>query len=288
MAERRFVMRATRAILGTLVVALAASCAHPRTAVGGPGAPRAPRTIRVLVYNLHAGKDAHGVESLAGVAALVRQLDADVALFQEVDAGTRRSAGHDQPAELAGGTGYHVAFGASLEHFDGGRYGIAILSRWPIVGDSVVHLVVDPPQERAGGSHEPRVALRVVIATPFGRAVVVNTHLDPTGNDHWRRQEAAEVLRTALDARRDAAIVVAGGDFNSTPESEVQQSLRDGGLADAWAGCGTGTGLTYPADSAVKRIDYLFVAAGLRCRTARVVETELSDHRPVLFDLTAQ
>ena len=272
--------RVARTALAALLACMAAGCTRPHVA------PRDARTMRVLVYNLHAGKDAHGAESLAGVAALVRQLGVDVALFQEVDERTARSGGHDQPAELAAGTGYHVAFGASLEHYDGGRYGIAVLSRWPIVGDSVVHLVVDPPQERAGGSHEPRVALRVAIATPYGRAIVVNTHLDPLGNDRWRRQEAAEVLRTALDARSGGAIVLAGGDFNSTPESAVQQSLRDGGLTDAWPGCGTGTGLTYPADSAVKRIDYLFVAQGARCRTARVVDTELSDHRPVLFDLT--
>ncbi|HET9003329.1 MAG TPA: hypothetical protein VFN39_04925 [Gemmatimonadaceae bacterium] len=59
----------------------------------------------------------------------------------------------------------HGVFGRSLD-FQGGGYGIAVLSRWPIVADSVARLPVFPPLERAGGSHEPRSALWVEVATP--------------------------------------------------------------------------------------------------------------------------
>jgi endonuclease/exonuclease/phosphatase family metal-dependent hydrolase len=244
-----------------------------------------PAPIRFLVYNIHAGKDAHGVDNLAGVASLVREVGADVVLLQEVDRRTRRSGGVDQPAVLAGGTGFHVAFGKTLD-YDGGEYGIAVLSRWPIAAETLIHLPVNPPQQRAGGSMEPRGALRVAIATAKGPLTVFNTHLDPTGDDHWRRQEADSVRALVMWARSHGApMVVAGGDFNSTPESEVQRSLRAGGLRDAWAECGKGEGLTYPADSSVKRIDYLFLTGTLTCSEARVISTQVSDHRPVLFSV---
>ena len=52
-------------------------------------------------------------------------------------------------------------------------------------------------------------------------------------------------------------------------------------------GCGTGEGLSYPADSSRKRIDYLFSTPvpGIECTHAEVLATNASDHRPVLFTL---
>ena len=74
-----------------------------------------------------------------------------------------------------------------------------------------------------------------------------------------------------------------GGDLNSTPDSEVQLTVRGAGLRDAWTACGSGDGLTYPADSAVKRIDYLYLAGSATCISGVVIRSDASDHRPVLF-----
>ena len=57
--------------------------------------------LRVMVYNIHAGKDAAGVDNLERVAQVVRDAAADLVLLQEVDRGTRRSGGVDQPEVLA-------------------------------------------------------------------------------------------------------------------------------------------------------------------------------------------
>jgi endonuclease/exonuclease/phosphatase family metal-dependent hydrolase len=95
-----------RALLRVLAALLVAGCA-PRPATSPPP------EIRVLVYNVHAGKDAAGVDNLARVADLVRRSGADVVLLQEVDRLTRRSGGVDQPDVLARQTGFAVAFGIS-------------------------------------------------------------------------------------------------------------------------------------------------------------------------------
>lgn len=247
-------------------------------------APLTPDAARILVFNIHAGKDAAGADNLAGVGDLVLRTGADIVLLQEVDRATRRSGRVDQPAVLAARTGFHVAFGSALD-YDDGKYGVAVLSRWPIVADTLIHLPVTPPQARAGGSHEPRGALRVVVLAPGGRLAILNTHLDATGDDHWRRQEADSVVSLAAQTRGVEELVIIGGDFNSIPESAVQRAVRAGGLRDSWAECATGDGLTYPADAPVKRIDYLFVTGAVRCTSARVVQTTVSDHRPLLVDL---
>ena len=264
--------------LGVAFGALAASaCAAPRQA-----SPE--RTARVLVYNIHAGKDAGGVDNLARVAALVDSVNADIALLQEVDRNTTRSGRVDQPATLARLSKRHVAFGKSLD-FQGGEYGIAVLSRWPIVSETTFALPVDPPQARSGGSYEPRAALRVIIAAPGGPLAVVNTHLDASNDDRWRRQEIRTVIAIVDSLRARDVPTFAGGDINSTPESAVQAMARSAGLRDAWSVCGTGAGLTYPADSAVKRIDYLYLTGSATCAGGVVVQTMASDHRPVLVTI---
>lgn len=266
-----------------LAIALGAAL-HGCAAARQPAVTASARVVRVMVYNIHAGKDAAGVDNLAGVAALVRETNADLVLLQEVDQGTRRSGNTDQPAVLAERTGFHVAFGSALD-YDGGKYGVAILSRWPIASDTLFHLPVDPPQARAGGSHEPRGALRAEIVSPHGRITVFTTHIDASAEDHWRRQEARIVGTLVATARRSNPLVLLGGDLNSTPESAVQQELRATGLRDAHAECGRGEGLTYPADSAVKRIDYLYLTGAIRCVTAEVLVTRVSDHRPVIIEV---
>jgi endonuclease/exonuclease/phosphatase family metal-dependent hydrolase len=264
---RRFVA------LGAVTLATLAACSTARVGSGD-------RTARVLVYNMHAGKDAKGVDNLQRIAALVDSVHADIVLLQEVDRNTQRSGRVDQPATLARLTGLHAAFGNSLD-FQGGEYGIAILSRWPISFDTTFRLPVEPPQARSGGSYEPRAALRAIIDAPGGPLAVVNTHLDPTADDHWRRQEIRTVLSLVAALRGRGIATLAGGDLNSTPESATQDTVRASGLRDAWSVCGNGAGLTYPADSSVKRIDYLYLTGSATCTSAVVIRTEASDHRPL-------
>jgi endonuclease/exonuclease/phosphatase family metal-dependent hydrolase len=264
-----------RFLVGLALLAVAACRATPNVSP-------APTELKVLVYNVHAGKDAKGVDNLQRVADLVKTTDADVVLLQEVDQGTRRSGGVDQPAAYARLSGYHVAFGRSLD-YDGGKYGIAVMSRWPIKRDTAIHLPVEPPQERSGGSHEPRVIMRALIAAPFGDLDVYNTHIDASGPETYRLQEIKTIIPLVKSA--NAGTVLLGGDFNSTPESRVQDELRESGLRDAWMSCGKGDGMSYPANTPTKRIDYLFLRDNTECTAAEVLVTEVSDHRPVLFTL---
>ena len=272
-----------RIVIRSLV--LAACAALAACASGGPPGSAPAGVVRVLVYNIHAGKDAAGADNLERVAQLVRERGVDVALLQEVDRGTSRSGGTDQPAELARRTGLHAVFGRTLD-YQGGGYGIALLSRFPVRADTLVHLPVDPPQQRAGGSREPRGAQVVSVVTPSGPLHLLNTHLDASGADRYRLQEAGHVVALLDSLRRTGAPVLAGGDFNAPPGSAVIALLTAAGMRDGWSACGgEGAGLTYPAASPVKRIDFLFLPAGVACRSAEVVGDETSDHRGVLFEL---
>jgi endonuclease/exonuclease/phosphatase family metal-dependent hydrolase len=239
---------------------------------------------RVLVYNIHAGKDASGTVNLERVADIITGTRTDLVLLQEVDKGTRRSGGIDQPARLAELTGLHVSFGNTL-NYQGGEYGIAVLSRWPIVSDTLIGLPVDPPQERAGGAYEPRGILMTEVATARGKLYALDTHLDASGFDRFRMQEVAGVRELADRLIATGAPVVVGGDFNAEPESAVIRWMMGTDWRDAWTQCGEGDGGTYPATDPVKRIDYLFIPPSVACSSATVLRSDASDHRPVLFVL---
>jgi endonuclease/exonuclease/phosphatase family metal-dependent hydrolase len=262
----------------------AAACATPQRVPPTPAAAAKREPVRVLVFNIHAGKDAAGTSNLEGIADLIRSTGAALALLQEVDQGTQRSGRVDQLAVIARLTGYRAAFGRSLD-YDGGKYGIGALARDGFAATFTESLPVKPLQTRAGGSHEPRAALVVVARTNLGNLTALNTHLDASREEAYRLQEVETVLRLVKSNRRSGLPAVAGGDFNAEPDSEVVRRVVASGLRDAWAECGSGAGLTYPAHKPVKRIDYLFLADPLHCSDARVIETTISDHRPLLVTL---
>ena len=247
----------------------------PACAGNTPSATR----VRVMTYNIHAGKDAQRVENLARVAAIIDSADADVVLLQEVDRRTQRSGRIDHFAELRRLTGMHGVFGKSLD-FQGGEYGIAVLSRWPLDSIAAVSLKVDPPQERSGAGYEARIALHVVVRSPAGRFHLVNTHLDASGQGTYRRQELIAALAHMKEAVPAEGPLLFGGDLNARPTTDEIAAIGFA-LTDAFAACGSGAGQTFPADAPDRRIDYIFYRRA-RCHEARVINTQASDHRPML------
>ncbi len=261
-----------------VLAALLAGCATAASA------PPAEREVTVLVFNIRAGKDLAGAENLPRVADLVRSTGADLVLLQEVDRNTQRSGPADQPAVLARLTGYSAAFGRTIG-FQGGDYGVAVLSRWPIRRDTLVPLLVTAPPGRTTEGREQRGVLVAVVDAPGGPIAVLDTHLDHTGDDAWRLQEIATVLQAARTAVEPGMPVLIGGDLNARPESAVHEQLRGAGFRDAWEGCGAGDAMTFPAGAPDRRIDYLYVEGATRCESARVLASDASDHRPLVFRL---
>ena len=246
---------------------------------GLPARSADPLTMRVMTYNIHAGRDAQQIDNLHRVAAVIDSAAADIVLLQEVDRRTQRAGGADHFAELRALTGMHGVFGKSLD-YQGGEYGIAVLSRWPMDSVATVALVVQPPQERSGRSYEPRVALHVVITTARGPLHVVNTHLDPGGAGTYRKQELIGVLAHMQKTVPEQTPLLMGGDLNARPTTDDIAAVALA-LRDAFSVCGGGAGETFPARAPDRRIDYIFYR-NAHCGQARVVNTEASDHRPLV------
>ena len=81
-----------------------------------------PREIRVLTYNIRHGEGMDHKIDLPRIAKVIVAAKPDIVALEEVDQGTRRASGVDQPAEFARLTGMNVVFGRNIA-YDGGGYG---------------------------------------------------------------------------------------------------------------------------------------------------------------------
>ncbi|MFF5992490.1 endonuclease/exonuclease/phosphatase family protein [Prauserella flavalba] len=276
-------MRGRRMIVIALaVVLLAAPIA---------GARQDP-ALRVLSFNVHAGIGADGTFDLARTAEAIRATGADVVGLQEVDVHWSARSGYaDEARELARLTGLRVYFAPIYDlepergHEQRRRYGVAVLSRHPIVAaanHSLTRLSTvepDPVPELAPGFAEVVVSVR-------GEPVhVYTTHLDHRPDPAVRAAQAREMV-AVLDRAPPGTRQVLTGDLNAEPDAPELAPLF-ARVTDAWrAAPGTGEGHTHPAPEPTSRIDYVAFSGPLRATHASVPATEVSDHRPVLVQLT--
>ena len=233
------------------------------------------KTIRVMTYNIHVGIGMDKKLDLPRIAAVINQQTPDLVGLQEVDRGVERTQRIDEIAELAKLTKMNYDFAFNLR-YQGGQYGVAILSRFPI--RSMDHRLYQNLREA-----ERRGFIRGEISLAGVTVNFVTTHLDYQFDD-GRLFEAQQLL-TALKDVQGPLIVV--GDFNDVPSGNAYKLMREF-FTDAWSEAHqTDEGFSYPADKPAKRIDYIFSRSTDRLRVKRtwIVNTLASDHVPVVADL---
>ncbi|MBP7935447.1 MAG: endonuclease/exonuclease/phosphatase family protein [Phycisphaerae bacterium] len=285
MTSRMTRRRTVRLMIAALAV-LAAGCGD----LAGPQRGRqgaASVQLRVVTYNILHGAGPDKKLDLGRTAEVIRRLSPDLVALQEVDKGTRRSGGVDEAAELGGLTGMHAAFGKAMD-FDGGQYGDAVLSRFPIertVGHALPH----------SKDREPRQALEVHVSVPVdgppsgkpggGRRAeswsvrFISTHWDHLNDDVDRVLQAKAVAELA--ATEPVVPVILAGDLNAEPGSVPLAALGAGWLDTTPAAPEP----SFPSDRPTIRIDFIFARPANHWRgvSAEVVhEPWASDHRPVL------
>jgi endonuclease/exonuclease/phosphatase family metal-dependent hydrolase len=248
--------------------------ALPGCAGGSPpnGTAEAPTdTVRVLAYNIHHGEGMDEALDLDRIAALIRRVAPDLVALQEVDSVTRRTDGVDQAMELGFLTGLEPVFGRFMP-YQGGAYGMAILSRWP---------VAESRNLRLPDGEEPRTSLAVRVESPTtGRSLrFVGVHFYRTEVERLAQAARLEELLAEV-----AIPTVLAGDFNSTPGSAVMTRL-----GRSWVTVDKGADrFTYPSYDPAREIDFVLLAPPGRFEvlSEHVVDAPVaSDHRPVVVDL---
>jgi endonuclease/exonuclease/phosphatase family metal-dependent hydrolase len=259
-----------------LALAFGSACASVR-ANGG-----AEQSLRVMSYNIRSGNG-----DLDATAAVIRAVAPDIVALQEVDVHwATRSDFADQAAALAQRLGLAMRFARiyqlapTADTMPPREFGVALLSRYPIVGfrnDSLTRLSTQ--EQNPIPAHMPGL-LDATLDINGTEVRALNTHLDYRADPRVRELQVAEILNY-LGGSSIPTIVF--GDLNAEPTARELLPLFQR-LHDSWTS-GSDSGFTYPADQPSKRIDYILITTHFRVRSAGVVATRASDHRPVVADL---
>ncbi len=249
-------------------------------------------SVKVMSFNIAHGMGMDGIVDLEKTAAIIEGSCAHIIGLQEVDRFfSERSSFVDQVEWLSERLGMHAAFGANLDFEPAtagkprGQYGNAVLSKYPIKYSENHSLT---PVLSDFGTNEPRGILEAVVEVKGQHIHVFNTHLA------LKEEELKVNIDELLDIagkRHFPSLVL--GDFNAPPEHPYLQKLK-GAFSDTFLKMKKGDAYTYPApfenevtgeiSNPATRIDYIFACSQLEAVQSAVIQTNVSDHLPILAD----
>ncbi|OGW78682.1 MAG: hypothetical protein A2Z83_04520 [Omnitrophica bacterium GWA2_52_8] len=240
----------------------------------------------MMTYNVHSCEGLDGKTSPDRIARVIARQNADVVALQEIDVGRDRSGNIDQAETIARKLGMTFHFQSSLS-FEDGKYGNAILSRYPLKMIRVDAL----PRLKGHRFFEPRGALWVEIDVNGIKVNLITSHLSLWPAERLLQAEALLGPDWTGNAACQGAVVLCG-DFNADPRSTVCKrigcTLRDAQmLVESHK-----PKSTWFAGYPFSRIDHFFVSPDIEVMNIAVPSTELdriaSDHLPLIVDLKVQ
>src|SRR5438874_7244896 len=234
-------------------------------------------SVRVVTYNIHTCVGVDRRYDPGRIAAVLREIDADIACLQEVDVrrGTGRHA--DQWAYLGEATGCRVVLGAGVR-VEGGRFGNAILTRFPLLTARSIDLTV--------AGYEPRGAIDADLLLGDRVLRVIATHF---GLRAGERRLQTNRLMAALGGslpphRREADAVLLMGDLNEWRGRSGAIRAFDRRLGPSAAE------RTFPSWLPVLALDRIYAEGPAVLRDVSVYRTPLarlaSDHLPLVGSLS--
>ena len=250
--------------------------------------PPKGQSLRVMTYNIYGARATSPANAadLDAIAEVIRRQNPDFVTLNEVDVFTNRT-GKDvhQARDLAEKLGMEWHFSKAIDR-DGGEYGDAVLSKYPILEKRSYRL---PCAAEQPGEDRSLCVIRVQID---GKDLyVASTHLDHLSGDASRLVQATEIRRIR-DTELEGDLILCG-DLNAIPSSTVIATmtsfLTNTGPIDQY---------TFPSDDPSRKIDYIMYAPiehfGVQnCQVVsrgdqQVGGVDASDHRPVIADIRFQ
>ena len=227
---------------------------------------QAQNTLKLMTYNI---KNANGMDNVCDfqrVANVINNASPDVVAIQEVDSMTSRSGQKYVLGEIADRTQMHAYFAPAI-NFDGGKYGIGLLTKQVPIRLQTIPL---PGREEE----------RALILAEFEDYIYCCTHMSLTQED---RMESLKMVKSFTAPYKKPLFLA--GDMNAEPESGfIKELQKDFQILS------NPKQHTYPAPEPKETIDYIATlksnANGFALISARVLnEPMASDHRPILVEL---
>ena len=209
-------------------------------------------TLKVMVYC--AKPDRFDDAVLDTMVTIVNDYHPDLLLLRQVDSATVRSKQVDVPAYIAAQTGMHAFFSKAFD-YEGGAYGNAVLSRFPIVDSAAVQLTVDPQGPPAEDGSLATITIQIA---DDQQLVFAGTELDSSTASNANRIFQAQKIVSVLE-NRSVPVILAGnmnaqleaGTWEESPTFDVLTNLF-------MPGCKAGgCPVNRPVDKPAKTVDYI-------------------------------
>jgi len=242
--------------------------------------------LKILTYNIHRAIGMDRRFRPERIVEILAHHDADLAFLQEVDDGVPRSRELDLARELAQAAGYpHLAAGYNVS-LRKGRYGNAILSRWPLLVHRNIDLTIDDKKRR--GCLHARVSVEKPHRAPR-ELEVFNLHLGLSSRERTR-QVGLLARSHEFNAVSGGSACLVAGDFNDWL-ALLHPIFREilGFKSATRHRFGYQASIrTYPSFSPTGALDKIYFRGPLRLMAARscrlAVSRVASDHLPVVAE----
>lgn len=261
-------------IIKTLVFVAIISLTNCSSKSDAPLPPAEKAQLKVLAFNIqHGAPQGSNVINLTNTASSIKASGADLVALQEVDVNTQRSGiDVNQAKVLAEMTGMYYYFSKSID-YQGGDYGVAVLSKYPISTSKRIEL----PNNTPGG--EQRTIAYITVELPDKTKLdFASVHLDLK---YENRKEQIELLNTLGKSAPNPLIVA--GDFNAKPKDPEMLLINQSFSYP----CNESCPLTFPANKPTSTIDYIVTNAAATKKFKSVsyltlTNQKTSDHLPLL------
>jgi len=243
----------------------------------------APRTLRIMTYNIHSCIGMDDKISPERIARVIAQCSPDIVALQELDVGRARTGHVDQADLIAQHLQMDYQFFPTVR-IRKGLYGNAVLTHFPmrpVRADKLPGLPGKPQLEPRGG-------LWVAIEADKTEIQFINTHLGLKLKE--RRVQAEALLGSGwLSHPNCRKPTILCGDFNALPSSSICRGFRTL-LLDAQVELANHRPKkTLFGRFPFARIDHVFIDSSIEVIGIEVPNTELtriaSDHLPLIVEI---
>lgn len=177
--------------------------------------------LTVVAYNIGASR----VSSPEEIGKALKTINADFIALAEVDIKTKRSENKDQLDIISKETGMYSAFGKAID-FQGGEFGPALLSRYPI--KNVQNFLLPVPGD---GRQHVLIVAEVEIPNFSEPIYFMSVHLDYKEDPEVRMKQVREINNVTIASIKtnfpgiESGIKILAGDFNDVDGTPVMNEL---------------------------------------------------------------
>lgn len=229
------------------------------------------------------------LEDIKNIAQFLNENKVDVICLQELTINFDKQDHIHTPNYIAKQLGYYVYFQKITFASKEMELANAIFSKYPIINSRTVWI----NKEQGSGNYddENRAYIEAILDIYGTKLTVGTVHMSYTHSFKPSERKLQETDALAEVIRDNKSNFILTGDFNATPESKVIYRIEEY-VTNCGPNYSKNTWTTKPfsyngfeVNTLDYRLDYVFGSQDINVVASQVLDTEFSDHLPVLVEV---